>query len=101
MSIIKVDYGDIGGGDLVFTDTGVSSLASYTIPDNHKGMLIVLYRAGSDPWLKLNGTDVTAIKQTTVSGGARVWVYEINDVKSGQVITSDYTNLAYAGFIDN
>ena len=100
MSVIKVDYGTVsGGGDLTFTDSGLSSLASWTATDDHKSMLIQLYRSASDPWVKQNGNNIEAFEKSSFSG--RMWTFAVNNVKTGDVITADYTQLIWAAFIDD
>lgn len=100
---IEVNFDSMGGGgDLVFTDTGATSLNTYTVPNSHKGIIIVLYRASNNPALSLNGVAVTPLVQKTVSGNNRVWIYEINNIKAGDVLYSvDFTDIVYIGFIDD
>lgn len=99
MSIIKVDYGSLGGG----TSNGIltyigTSIDTINVNADHDMIYIYCHRIASDPWVKLNNVNIDP-NFSNGSSSERHWVWEIKDIKNGDVLTMDYSN-AMAYYID-
>ena len=73
-----------GGGDLTFTNGGITS--PFTVDANHKYAYIDLYRINATPVVTLNGTTLTA-DYIIANSGYYFYTYIIPNVKTGDTIT--------------